>query len=210
MVSDIKTVADILRPVFDRTKGQDGFVSIEVSPLLAADTDQSIKLARHFSSIFNRPHVMVKIPATPQGIPAIEEYISEGININITMIFALEVYEQVANAYLSGLERLAASRKKPLNEVASVASFFVSRVDTLVDKLLEEKISQAKSLEDKNNLEALLGKAAIANSRLVYERLEQIFGSRRFEILEKQEARVQRVLWASTSRGGYFVCTEYN
>ncbi len=199
MVSDIKTTADLLRPVFNRTNGQDGFVSIEVSPLLAADTAQSIKVARHFSTLFNRPNVMVKIPATPEGIPAIEECLSEGININITMIFALEVYEQVANSYLSGLERLAASRKKPLGEVASVASFFVSRVDTLVDKLLEEKISQESRPEEKKSLEILRGKAAIANSRLVYERFEQIFSSPRFKILEKQGARVQRVLWASTS-----------
>jgi transaldolase len=199
MLTDIKTIADILRPIYERTHGQDGFVSIEVSPLLAADTAQSIKVARHFSTIFNRPNVMVKIPATPEGIPAIEECLSEGININITMIFAREVYEQVTNAYLSGLEKLAASRKKPLNEVASVASFFVSRVDTLVDKLLEERIGQARSQEDKKRLEGLLGKAALANSRLVYERFEQIFNSERFKKLEKQGARVQRVLWASTS-----------
>jgi len=199
MVNDIKIVADILRPVFDGTNGQDGFVSIEVSPLLAADKEQSIKAARHFSSLLNHPNVMVKIPGTPEGIRAIEECISEGLNINITMIFALEVYEQVTDAYLCGLERLAASQKKPLNEVASVASFFVSRVDTLVDKLLEEKISQESRPEEKKKLEALLGKAAIANSRLVYERFEQIFSSPRFKKLEKQGARVQRVLWASTS-----------
>jgi transaldolase len=199
MATDIKTIADLLKPVYERTKGQDGFVSIEVSPLLAADTAQSIKVARHFSALFNRPNVMVKIPATPAGFPAIEECISEGININITMIFALEAYEQVAEAYLSGLERLAASGKKPLNEVASVASFFVSRVDTLVDKLLEEKIGQARSQEAKKSLETLLGKAAIANSRLVYERFEQIFSSPRFKKLEEQGAQVQRVLWASTS-----------
>jgi transaldolase len=193
IVSDITTIADLLRPIFDHTNGQDGFVSIEVSPLLAADTEQSIKVARYYNSIFNRPNVMVKIPATPQGIPAIEECISEGININITMIFALEVYEQVANAYLTGLERLAASGKKPLKEVASVASFFVSRVDTLVDRLLEEKISRGMDLG------GLLGQAAIANSRLVYERFEQIFSSPRFKLLEQQGAQVQRVLWASTS-----------
>jgi transaldolase len=203
MVNDISTVADILRPVYDSTKGQDGFVSIEVSPLLAADTAQSIEVARHFNSIFNHPNVMVKIPATPEGIPAIEECISEGININITMIFALEAYEKVADAYLTGLERLAASQKKPLekplSEVASVASFFVSRVDTLVDRLLQEKINQENRPEEKKALEGLLGKAAIANSRLVYERFEQIFSSPRFKKLEKQGARVQRVLWASTS-----------
>jgi transaldolase len=199
IVKDISTIADILRPIYDRTNGRDGYVSIEVSPLLAADSKTSIEVARHYYQIFNRPNVMVKIPATPEGLTAIEACISEGYNINITMMFALEVYEQVANAYLTGLEKVAESNQKPLQQVSSVASFFVSRVDTLVDKLLEEKIAQAGSQQEKQQLESLLGKAAIANSQLVYEKFEQIFNSPRFKKLEKQGARVQRVLWASTS-----------
>jgi transaldolase len=199
IVKDISTIADLLRPIYDRTNGRDGYVSIEVSPLLAADSKTSIEVARHYFQIFNRPNVMVKIPATPEGLTAIEACISEGYNINITMMFALEVYEQVANAYLSGLEKLAESKQKPLQQVSSVASFFVSRVDTLVDKLLEERIARAGSQKEKQQLESLLGKAAIANSQLVYEKFEQIFNSPRFKKLEKQGARVQRVLWASTS-----------
>jgi transaldolase len=199
IVKDISTIADLLRPIYDRTNGRDGYVSIEVSPLLAADSKTSIKVARHYIQVFNRPNVMVKIPATPEGLTAIEACISEGFNINITMMFALEVYEQVANAYLSGLEKVAASKQKPLQQVSSVASFFVSRVDTLVDKLLQEKIARAGSHQEKQQLESLLGKAAIANSQLVYEKFEQIFNSPRFKKLEKQGARVQRVLWASTS-----------
>lgn len=199
ILTDIKTIADLLRPIYDRTQGGDGYISIEVSPLLAAQTQTTIEAARHFWQVLNRPNVMVKIPATPEGLPAIQRCIAEGININITMVFAQQVYEQVANAYISGLEELAASGKKPLDRVASVASFFVSRVDTLVDKLLAEKIAQAKSGEEKNRLEGLLGKAGIANSRLVYERFERIFHSPRFKKLEAQGARLQRVLWASTS-----------
>jgi transaldolase len=199
IVKDISTIADLLRPIYDRTNGRDGYVSIEVSPLLAADSKTSIEVARHYYQVFNRPNVMVKIPATPEGLTAIEACISEGYNINITMMFALEVYEQVANAYLTGLEKVAESKQKPLQQVSSVASFFVSRVDTLVDKLLEEKIARAGSQQEKQQLESLLGKAAIANSQLVYEKFEQIFSSPRFKKLEEQGARVQRVLWASTS-----------
>lgn len=199
VVKDISTIADLLRPIYDRSNGSDGFVSIEVSPLLAADSRTSIEVARHYFQVFNRPNVMVKIPATPEGLAAIEACISQGYNINITMMFAREVYEQVANAYISGLEKLAVSKQKPLHAVSSVASFFVSRVDTLVDKLLAEKIAQASNPKEKQQLESLLGKAAIANSRLVYEKFEQIFNSPRFQKLAKQGARVQRVLWASTS-----------
>lgn len=198
-LKDIGDVADIFRPIYDSTNGLDGYISLEVSPSLAHDTEQTIKDARRFYQTLNRPNIMIKVPATPEGIPVIEQLISEGINVNVTLIFSLEAYETVANAYISGLEKLAASGTKPLNQVVSVASFFVSRVDVLVDKLLEEKIAQTEDQGQKAELESLLGKIAIANSKLAYEKFGQIFNSERFNHLKEQGAHVQRVLWASTS-----------
>ncbi|HVN56047.1 MAG TPA: transaldolase [Anaerolineaceae bacterium] len=187
-VADIKDGLDLLRPVYDRTEGRDGFGSMEVSPYLAHDTSGSIDQARHIFEIVDRPNLMVKIPAAPEGIPAIEELIAEGHNINVTLIFSLHAYEQVAEAYIKGLERFVAQGGDP-SRVASVASFFVSRVDTLVDKKLAGRPEE----------EALRGKAGIANSKMAYSLFQHIFSGPRWEALAAHGARVQRVLWASTS-----------
>jgi transaldolase len=188
-IKDIQDVADIFKQVYDRTNGLDGYVSLEVSPLLAHDTEGTIKSAQYYNGRVSRKNLMIKIPATPEGIPAITATIAAGINVNVTLIFSLDSYEQVANAYIEGLEQLAANGKRPISEIASVASFFVSRVDSLIDKLLEEKAAP----------EELFGKAGIANSRLAYEKFERIFSTDRWKKLEAQGARKQRLLWASTS-----------
>ena len=198
-IDDIGATADLFRPVYDASNGADGYVSIEVSPTLAHDTEGTLKDAHAYFQAISRPNIMIKVPATPEGIPAIESLIGEGINVNVTLIFALEAYEDVANAYIAGLEKLAASGKKPLDKVASVASFFVSRVDTLVDKLIDEKIAATQDAAQKQKLESLKGKAAIANSKLAYEKFEQIFSTERFAKLKAQGAHPQRMLWASTS-----------
>ena len=184
-IADIQAAADVLRPVYDRTEGADGFVSIEVSPGLAKNTTGSIAEARRLWHAVDRPNLLVKIPATPEGIPAILTLIAEGINVNITLMFSLAHYEAVANAYISGLERNFQPQR-----VASVASFFVSRVDTAVDKALDT-IGTPEAL-------ALRGAIAVANSKLVYQRFREIFSSDRWKAVAKRGARVQRVLWAST------------
>jgi transaldolase/glucose-6-phosphate isomerase len=185
VIEDIRSAADILRPVYDETGGADGFVSIEVSPTLAHDTDGTMAEARRLKKEVNRPNIMIKVPATPAGIPAIEQLTSEGINVNITLMFSMGHYEAVARAYAQGLERAANPRA-----IASVASFFVSRVDTLIDKELE-KIGTPEAL-------ALRGKIAIANSKAVYRRFEEIFHGEGFAKLKSRGGRVQRPLWAST------------
>lgn len=196
-MTDVRHVADLLRPIYDRTDGQDGFVSIEVSPYLAQDTEGTLTEVRRFWHTIQRPNLMVKIPATPAGVPAIRQALTEGININITLIFSIENYLQVAEAYLGALEeRLAAGQD--INRIASVASFFVSRVDVLVDHLLEEK-SKAASQSAKPQLTALQGRAAIANARLAYQEFQRLFSGPRFAALKQRGARVQRPLWASTS-----------
>jgi len=195
VIQDIRSVADLLRPIYDRTNGLDGYVSLEVSPELAHDTEKTLHEARRFWKAVDRPNLMIKIPATPAGIPAIESALTDGINVNITLIFALDNYKEVVEAYLSALESRNAEGKD-ISHIASVASFFVSRVDTLVDKLLEEKI---KAGGDSTSLKALEGKAAIANARLVYQEFKRLFGTPRFETLKHSGARVQRPLWASTS-----------
>jgi transaldolase len=198
IIRDIQTVADLLRPIYDRTSGQDGYVSLEVSPELAHDTDKTIAEVRRFWGMVNRPNLMIKIPATQEGIPAIQTALTEGININITLIFALDNYRQVAEAYISALEERNAEGKD-ISHMASVASFFVSRVDTLVDKLLEDKVKATSDSAEQQKLKALEGKAAIANARLVYQEFKRIFHSPRFETLKHSGAHVQRPLWASTS-----------
>ena len=196
-ITDEQTVADLLRPVYEQTGGQDGFVSIEVSPYLANDTEQTLVEVRRFWHTIDRPNLMVKIPSTPAGVPAIRQALAEGININITLMFSLENYRQVAGAYLSALEeRLAAG--KDISRIASVASFFVSRVDVLVDKLLEDKIKDTSASAEQQQLRALQGKAAIANARLAYQEFKRLFSTPRFEALRQHGARVQRPLWAST------------
>jgi transaldolase len=197
-MTDERTVADLLRPTYERTAGQDGFVSIEVSPCLAHDTERTLAEVRRFWHTIERPNLMVKIPSTPAGIPAIRQALTEGININITLIFAIENYRQVAEAYLGALEeRLAASQD--ISRIASVASFFVSRVDVLVDQLLEEKIKATGDHVEQQKLTALQGKAAIANARLAYQEFKGLFNSPRFAALKQRGAHVQRPLWASTS-----------
>jgi len=198
ITTDIRTVADILRPIYDITAGQDGYVSLEVSPDLAHDTEGTISEVRRFWKMVDRPNLMIKIPATPEGIPAVRQALSEGINVNITLIFAIEAYREVTDAYLSALEERNAEGQD-ISHIASVASFFVSRVDTLVDKLLEDKIKASSDPSERQKLKSLEGKAAIANARLVYQDFKSIFSTPRFESLKHAEARVQRPLWASTS-----------
>jgi transaldolase/glucose-6-phosphate isomerase len=193
VLKDISDAADIFRPVHDRTDGTDGFISIEVSPTLANDTQGTIAEAKRLFGRLKRPNVMVKIPGTPAGIPAIEESLFNGVNINITLLFSNDVYGQVMEAYLRGLERRV-EKNLPIDKIRSVASFFVSRIDTQADKQIEEKMKQTGDRE----LESLLGKVAIANARLAYQQFKQIFNSERFKKLKAKGARVQRPLWAST------------
>ena len=198
IITDVQTVADILRPIYDRTNRQDGFVSLEVSPDLAHNTEGTISEVRRFWKLVDRPNLLVKIPATPEGLPAIQQALTEGININITLIFAIDFYRKVTDAYLSALENRNAEGKD-ISHIASVASFFVSRVDTLVDQLLEDKIKATSDSAEQQKLKSLEGKAAIANARLVYQDFKRIFNTPRFETLKHSGAHVQRPLWASTS-----------
>jgi transaldolase/glucose-6-phosphate isomerase len=197
-VKDIQTAADILRPIYDATDGGDGYISLEVAPSAANDTTRTIAEARRLFKHVDRPNVMIKIPATPEGIPAIEQMIYEGVNINVTLIFSLERYAEVAEAYIRGLEHRA-QEGLPVKGIASVASFFVSRVDTLVDKLLDERVGQESDPARREELGALHGRAAIANARLAYEKYQHIFHGDRFQDLLSQGAATQRCLWASTS-----------
>ncbi|TMD14108.1 MAG: bifunctional transaldolase/phosoglucose isomerase [Chloroflexi bacterium] len=198
MVEDIQAAADTFRPVYDKTKGRDGFVSIEVAPTLANNTRGTIRMAEDLRDRCKRPNVMVKIPATKEGLPAIFDQISKGHNINITLIFAVDRYAEVVEAYLAGLERLQKDGGD-LSKVASVASFFVSRVDTKVDKILAEKMNRTQDPQQKRTLDQVFGKAAIANSKLAYERYKELFAGPRWDRLRKAGARTQRCLWASTS-----------
>ena len=196
-IDDIQRTADLFQEVYDRSGGLDGYVSLEVSPLLAHDTEGTVAEAQRLWDRLNRPNVMIKIPATPAGIPAIRRTIAAGINVNVTMIFALRNYEEVADAYIGGLEdRVAAGQ--PVNRVASVASVFVSRIDTAVDKRLDGLIDAAGDDSTRERLGALRGRTAIANAKAQYQRFRDIFGSERFRRLEALGARVQRPLWAST------------
>jgi transaldolase len=193
---DISTAAEMLWPTYQATQGLDGYVSIEVSPDLAYDTDATIKEARQLFSTLSRKNILVKVPATKQGLPAIEQLISEGVNVNVTLLFSVKRYEEVAEAYLRGLERRA-SQGLPIKEIASVASFFVSRVDTLTDKLLEAQLSKVTSNSGKDKIESLLGKAAVANAKIAYKKYGNIFSDKRFSGLKERGARVQRLLWGS-------------
>jgi transaldolase len=193
VVPDIAAAADILRPVYERTNRVDGFVSLEVNPKLAYDTQATVAEARRLFGDLDRPNIFIKVPATPEGIPAIETLIGEGINVNVTLIFSIDVHREVMRAYLNGLKRLSRAGGD-VSTVASVASFFVSRVDTLVDKLLEKK--RGKPAE----VDKLMGKAAVANAKLAYAAFEEMFsGAGDFGALASKGARVQRPLWASTS-----------
>ncbi len=198
VVQDIGGAADTFRGVYDASDGGDGFASLEVSPLLANDTKATIEEAKRLFARLNRPNVMIKVPATPAGLPAIEELIASGLNINVTLIFAVEVYEKVADAYIKGLERRAAAGQ-PVDRIGSVASFFVSRIDSMVDKQLAELAEKATDEQQKQRINGLMGKAAIANAKLAYESFKRIFGGERFALLKAKGAKVQRPLWASTS-----------
>jgi len=197
-IRDIRTVADMLLPIYEKANRQDGFVSLEVSPDLAHDTEATLNEALRFWKLVDRPNLMIKIPATPEGLPAVHQALLEGLNINITLIFSIEDYRKVVDAYISALEERNAEGKD-INHIASVASFFVSRVDTLVDQLLEGKIKASTDSTEQQKLKSLEGKAAIANARLVYQDFKNIFHSPRFETLKHSGANVQRPLWASTS-----------
>ncbi|MGZ8831617.1 MAG: bifunctional transaldolase/phosoglucose isomerase, partial [Thermoanaerobaculia bacterium] len=197
VLEDISNAANVFAPVYRKTNGGDGFVSIEVSPTLANDTKGTIAEARRLSERLGLSNVMIKIPATPEGIPAIEESIASGININITLIFSNDVYQKVMEAYLRGLERRA-GKNLPIGDIGSVASFFVSRIDTQADKQIAQRIAASKDENEKRELESLLGKVAIANAKEAYQQFKQVFSSPRFEKLRAKGARVQRPLWAST------------
>jgi transaldolase len=198
MIEDIQAAADIFRPVYDATAHADGFVSIEVGPAVAEDTQRTIAMAQELHRRCDRPNVMVKIPATRAGLPAIRHMIGEGKHTNVTLIFSVARYFEVVEAYLSGLEDLQ-RRGGDLHQVASVASFFVSRLDTKVDKLLTLMIEAASSAHEKRELGELFGKAGIANSKIAYWRHLELFSGPRWQALERAGARVQRCLWASTS-----------
>ena len=197
-IQDIQAAADALRPVYEQTRMRDGYVSLEVSPFLARDTEGTIKDARRLWKAVNRPNLMVKVPATVEGVPAIQQLISEGININVTLLFAQERYEKVARAYIAGLERYVAGGGNP-SHVASVASFFISRIDTLVDTIVKARLKSSSDPKEQALLKSLLGKVAIANGKLTYQRYKEIFSGAEWNALVSKGAQTQRVLWASTS-----------
>ncbi|MGD0759321.1 MAG: transaldolase [Candidatus Sulfotelmatobacter sp.] len=197
-IRDIQDAADTLRPVYDSSQFRDGYVSLEVSPYLARKTQETIVEARRLWKAVNRENVMIKIPGTAEGLPAIRTAIGEGININVTLLFAQEVYVKVAEAYIAGLEDLAA-RGGNLKKEAGVASFFISRIDSLVDGLIDAKLKATTDSQQQALLKSLLGKVAIANGKLTYQRYQTIFSGPRWEALAAKGAQTQRVLWASTS-----------
>ncbi len=197
-IRDIQDAADILRPVYESTKRRDGYVSLEVSPYLARDTQGTIQEARALWKSVARENVMIKVPGTPEGIPAFQQLISEGININVTLLFSQKVYEEVAEAYIAGLEQLAA-KGGDISRMASVASFFISRIDNSVDAQLAAKLKTTNDEREQAKVRSLLGKVAIANGKLTYQRYLKIFGTDRWKKLVAKGAQTQRVLWASTS-----------
>ena len=193
LVTDVRNACDVLRPVHDRTQGRDGFVSLEVSPHLARNASASVAEARRFWQAVARPNLFIKIPGTSEGVAAIEALLAAGINVNITLLFAVDRYVEVAGAYMSALERRKTAGE-PLAGVASVASFFLSRIDTVVDEQLRQKIADGMP-----QAQRLLGKCAVANARLAYRRFRELSSSQRWRSLEAAGARPQRLLWASTS-----------
>ena len=188
----------MLRPVYDQTHRRDGYVSLEVAPYLAHKTQETIDEARRLWKAVGRENLMVKVPGTPEGLPAIKQLITEGININVTLLFAQDVYERVAEAYIAGLEAYAKSGGK-VGQVGSVASFFVSRIDTLIDSQIADRIKKSQNPAEQAALRDLVGKVAIANAKLTYQRYKKIFSGPRWVALASQGAQTQRVLWASTS-----------
>jgi transaldolase len=196
-IRDIQDAADILRPVYDSTRQRDGYVSLEVSPYLARDTQGTLNEARRLWKAVGRPNVMIKVPGTTKGIPAFQQLIGEGINVNVTLLFSQEVYQKVADAYVAGVEQLAAAGD--VRKIASVASFFISRIDVAVDGAIAARLKTSKDPREQEQLKSVLGKVAIANGKLAYERYQKTFGSDRWKKLAAKGAQTQRVLWASTS-----------
>ncbi|BAC91318.1 transaldolase [Gloeobacter violaceus] len=194
VVKDIQDAADLFRPLYESSEGADGYVSLEVSPYLARDTEGTIREAHHLWERVGRPNLMIKVPGTAEGIPAIEALIAAGINVNVTLLFARAAYAEAAEAYLRGLER----RAGPLDRMASVASFFLSRIDTAVDDLLQAEIAATDAAGQLERLKSLQGSVAIANAKLAYRQFQQLFGGERFAKLATRGAKPQRLLWAST------------
>ncbi|MGC2529199.1 MAG: transaldolase [Candidatus Acidiferrum sp.] len=197
-IRDVQDACDIFKPVYAESKRRDGYVSLEVSPYLANDTKGTIDEARRLWKSVDRPNVMIKVPATPEGIPAIRQLLEDGLNINITLLFAQSAYEQVAEAFLAALEARAA-KGQDISHSASVASFFVSRIDTLVDSRVDEKLKTAADAAQRTLLESIHGKIAIANAKLTYKKYQELFGGARWKALAVKGAQTQRLLWASTS-----------
>jgi transaldolase/glucose-6-phosphate isomerase len=197
-IRDIQDAADILRSVYDSTKRYDGYVSLEVSPYLARDTEGTLLEARRLWKAVDRENVMIKVPGTKEGIPAFQQLISEGININVTLLFSQEVYQQVAEAYVAGLQKFVSGGGDP-SQIASVASFFISRIDSAVDSLLAARLATSKDPRQQEQLKNLEGKVAIANGKLAYERYLKIFATEPWKKLAAAGGQTQRVLWASTS-----------
>jgi transaldolase / glucose-6-phosphate isomerase len=197
-IRDVQDACDIFKPVYAESKRRDGYVSLEVSPYLANDTKATIEEARRLWKAVDRPNVMIKVPATPEGIPAIRQLLEDGLNINITLLFAQSAYEQVAEAFLAALEARAA-KGQDVSHIASVASFFVSRIDSLVDSKIDEKLKAATDAGQKALLESIRGKIAIANARLTYKKYQELFSGPRWNALAAKGGQTQRLLWASTS-----------
>ena len=195
--TDIRNACDIFMPVYEESNGLDGYVSIEVPPDLAKKTDDTVTEARRYYQAIDRPNLMIKIPGTPEGLPAVEQAISEGMSINVTLLFSVQSYVDTAWAYIRGLEKRAAEGKD-ISNIASVASFFLSRIDVMIDDLVDSKLESADD-EAKAKLEAIKGKVAIANAKIAYQKYKEIFSGDRWEALKAKGAKVQRLLWASTS-----------
>ncbi len=197
-VKDIQLCCDVFRPIYDATKAADGYASLEVSPTIAYDTQLTTRDAKRLFAALGKPNAMIKIPGTPAGLPAIEECLTEGVNINITLLFGVDNYEQVARAYIRALEKRQQAGR-PIDRIASVASFFVSRVDTAVDEQLMKKMQASQSEAETEKLQQLQGKAGVANAKIAYAKFKEIFSGDSWKALEAAGARVQRCLWASTS-----------
>ncbi len=197
-IRDIQDAADFLRPVYDSSKRRDGYVSLEVSPYLARDTQGTLAEARRLWKTVGRENVMIKVPGTAEGIPAFQQLIGEGININVTLLFSQEVYKRVAEAYIAGLEQLS-GRGGDVSKIASVASFFISRIDSSVDAIVGEHLKASKDQHEQEQLKSILGKVAIANAKQTYVSYQKIFSGDRWKALAAKGAQTQRVLWASTS-----------
>jgi transaldolase/glucose-6-phosphate isomerase len=197
-IRDVQDAADIFKSVYNDTKHRDGYVSLEVSPLLANDTQGTLAEARRLWSSVNRPNVMIKVPGTKAGVPAIRQLLEDGININITLLFAQSVYEEVAEAYVAALEARA-TKGQDISQIASVASFFVSRIDTMIDKQIDGTLKTETDANIRALMSSIEGKVAIANARLTYKKYQELFGGDRWKALAAKGAQTQRLLWASTS-----------